>query len=168
MSDRIVRLRAPPAVGPGGVYATGHGVDDVVRTAATSPPGSLGKQIWRFKAIDSNNDKVNIVLEDDRPFRLPLPGGGPPAFVWGSIGRLPISESPIILTTDQEKQTIWIVKPIDNGVPDAFTIEADDYRSIPSRTIWYAGTAGNQVVFKALLNNAPDTEKPYWVITNAK
>ncbi|KIP06477.1 hypothetical protein PHLGIDRAFT_13868 [Phlebiopsis gigantea 11061_1 CR5-6] len=149
MSNRIVRLRASPAVRPSGVYATGRGVDDVVRIAATSPLVA-----W---ASRSNNDKVNTVMEDDRPFRVPLPGGSPPAFVWGSIGRLPSSESPVILTTDQERQTIWIVKPIDNGVPDAFT-----------RTIWYAGTAGNQVVFKALLNNAPDAEKPYWVITNAK
>lgn len=37
MPERIVRLRASPAVGHGGMYATGLAVDDVVRTAAMVP-----------------------------------------------------------------------------------------------------------------------------------
>lgn len=37
MPERIVRLRAGPAVGIGGMYATGLSVDDVVRTAPMVP-----------------------------------------------------------------------------------------------------------------------------------
>lgn len=37
MVDRIVRMRASPAAGVGGMFATGVGLDEVVRTAAMVP-----------------------------------------------------------------------------------------------------------------------------------
>ena len=38
MANRVVRMRASPAVGIGGMYATGEGLDEIVRVAAMAPP----------------------------------------------------------------------------------------------------------------------------------
>lgn len=38
MENHIVRMRASPAVGVGGMYATGEGLDEVIRTFSATPP----------------------------------------------------------------------------------------------------------------------------------
>lgn len=67
---------------------------------------------WRFRPVDGKDDTVRIILED---------GQNHPAWMWSSIGRLPVADSPVTLTADPEKQIIWTVQPIDNGIPDAVT-----------------------------------------------
>ena len=38
MENKVVRMRASPAVGVGGMFATGQGLDAVVATAPMTPP----------------------------------------------------------------------------------------------------------------------------------
>lgn len=38
MVDRVVRMRASPAVGVGGMYVTGEGLDEIIRVLPMIPP----------------------------------------------------------------------------------------------------------------------------------
>lgn len=42
-------------------------------------------------------------------------------WVWSFIEERPAPEAPLILTANEEKQIVWYLQPIDNGIPNAYT-----------------------------------------------
>ncbi|KIP06482.1 hypothetical protein PHLGIDRAFT_72642 [Phlebiopsis gigantea 11061_1 CR5-6] len=106
-------MRASPAVGVGGMYATGTHVDDVVRTAAMIP-SLFRQQIWKLTPVEEKGTGkyYSISLMD---------GANHEPWFWSSIGDKPQPESPVILSTDREGKVTWRVTPLDNGVKDAYT-----------------------------------------------
>ncbi|KIP05533.1 hypothetical protein PHLGIDRAFT_19686 [Phlebiopsis gigantea 11061_1 CR5-6] len=146
-------MRASPAVGVGGMYATGQGVDAVVITVAMVPP-FMGSQTWRIERIPERPDRFRVVFHDNAN-HIP--------WVWGYAGDRPSPDEPIILTTNPERQVAWVFAPADNGVPNAYTLLADI--GIVGAGWWAGHNPENQVAFVPIpITDAPTPERPYWVL----
>ncbi|KAL0948591.1 hypothetical protein HGRIS_011149 [Hohenbuehelia grisea] len=156
MSVAKYRMRASPAAGVGGMYATSHGENKPVTTAALglNIQGDVlqESQLWATLPGDITMDKYRVCLYDPSTnFSLGL--GVPEKLVPGE---------PMILTTE-EHQVVWYLQPFDvPGVGKAYTLRPD-VEVMGAK--WFAGTnRDGQIVVKALLLNAPKEDIPYWVL----
>jgi len=144
-------LRASPAVGLGGMFATGHDIGKVV-TVAAQVPSTWDFQTWDIKAVEGKNGIYTIThcsktgFEEPRSWSLKeSPPEAPPS-------------GPVILF---QKAHEWYIYPSDE-VPDAIRIQ-------PVRTDhtvgadFYVGTHENQVVIIGIPVVPGQQDKiPYW------
>ncbi|KIK00059.1 hypothetical protein K443DRAFT_101029 [Laccaria amethystina LaAM-08-1] len=142
----LYTLRASPAVGVGGLYATGNGVNHVVTVAPEKPP-FVEHQVWSIQAVHGKPGIYTITLHTHGTF-----GGH-----WYPRGGKPTPKDPIIIS---EKSYEWnIAHKNVPGVPDAYTIRA----ATPIIGVGlYAGTNDKHEVIIISVPVIPHAEAPYW------
>lgn len=127
-------LRASPASGLGGVYATALGENDPISTVALGPDvknqqtvSSKGQTIhtphtthgacWQWGLVPSNS------VENTYGIFSYQGGEDPSSFAWSSTDEGAVAGDPLILSNDTTKYINWHVKKFEapNGVENAYT-----------------------------------------------
>lgn len=139
----LYALRASPASGIGGLYATGNGVDDIVTVAPQSPP-LIERQVWKIEPVHGKKGAYTITIHTFGGHWFPKDGE-------------PIPERPVFTS---EKSYEWYIayKEIP-GVPHTITIQA--HTKLIGVGL-YAGTNDKEQVVIIPVPVIPDAEAPYW------
>ncbi|KAK7679644.1 hypothetical protein QCA50_017356 [Cerrena zonata] len=154
MSGPVQSLRASPAVGLGGMYATGAGEDNPVTIAARRPP-FIEHQRWILEPVNTglgSENTVQVLLAGD------------PSLAW-TVQRGVDSEADgakvLLLPRGGPEVTTWVKRPV-SGAENTFTLSV--LNELIGAT-WYAGSnkETNEVVIKVIPVIANPEEPPYWV-----
>ncbi|EDR09321.1 clitocypin cysteine proteinase inhibitor [Laccaria bicolor S238N-H82] len=127
----LYTLRASPAAGYGGLYATGNGVDDVVAVAPQSPP-FIERQVWKIEAVHGKESAYTISLHTN---------GSTFGGHWFPKDGEPIPEHPVV-TSENSYEWFIAYKNIPD-VPHIITIRAPNPRL---GVDFYAGTNDKEQV----------------------
>ncbi|KIK00064.1 hypothetical protein K443DRAFT_618036 [Laccaria amethystina LaAM-08-1] len=144
----LYTLRASPAPGVGGLYATGNGINHIVTVAAEKPP-FVEHQVWNIQAVHGKAGVYTITLHTSgRTF-----GGH-----WYPKGGQPVSKDPII-TSDKSYEWYIAYKHTPGVISDTITIRA------PTPLIGVELFAGTNDKDQVIIVSVPVTqhaEPPYW------
>ncbi|KIK00066.1 hypothetical protein K443DRAFT_679435 [Laccaria amethystina LaAM-08-1] len=142
----LYTFRASPAVGYGGVYATGNDVNEVISVAPQSPP-FVERQVWNIRAVYGKEGAYTITLH----------ANGGTFGHWSPKDGEPIPERPIVTS---EKPYEWYIAHKDTpDVPETITIRAPN----PLLGVdFYVGTNDKAQVIIKPVPVIPDADVPYW------
>ncbi|KIK00067.1 hypothetical protein K443DRAFT_679436 [Laccaria amethystina LaAM-08-1] len=142
----LYTLRASPAAGYGGLYATGNGDNETVTVAPNTPP-VVDRQIWNIKAVLGKPGAYTITL-----YTTGSTFGGH----WFPKDARLIPEVPIITS---EKSYEWYIAYKETpDVPDTITIQAG---TLVGERLYARANDKNEVVVISV-RAGPDAEVPYW------
>ncbi|KIP06474.1 hypothetical protein PHLGIDRAFT_459549 [Phlebiopsis gigantea 11061_1 CR5-6] len=157
MSVARYTLRASPAVGIGGMYATAEGLGEPVRTAALDP-SLVDQQNWAMIPGSIPEDKYRVCLyNSENNF----------SSGWTPLGETIVPDQPLVLTDDYNRHIVWYLKKFDapDGVANAYTLTAADPGIIGAT--FYAATNEQGLVVVKAIPVIPDIDPsiiPYWVL----
>ncbi|KAL0948483.1 hypothetical protein HGRIS_011052 [Hohenbuehelia grisea] len=146
-------LRASPAKGADGKYATSHGENELLDTEARKE-SLLEEQSWFPREADLQG-RVRVELHKT----LTTTGLG-----WGFDGKH-AAETPLALTT-RDKQILWYSKKHPAaGVDNAYVFQPSEIIPPLPPGLYFAGTdTDGKVIIKGVKLETDPKDYPYWVL----